>query len=36
MNAEFDITNVVIETDTLILRPWELSDLDDFFNYAFS
>ena len=34
MNAEFDITNVVIETDRLILRPWELTDLDDFFNYA--
>ena len=34
MNAEFDITGVVITTDRLILRPWKLTDLDDFFEYA--
>lgn len=34
MNANFDITNVRLETDRLILREWKLSDLDDFYNYA--
>ena len=34
MNASFDVTNVVIETERLILREWRLSDLDDFFEYA--
>ena len=34
MNAEFDITNIVIESERLILREWQLSDLDDFFEYA--
>lgn len=34
MNADIDITGVVLETERLILRPWELSDLDDFFEYA--
>lgn len=34
MNAEIDITNVIITTERLVLRPWRTSDLDDFFEYA--
>ena len=34
MNAKFDITGIVIETERLILREWSLKDLDDFFAYA--
>ena len=34
MNAVFDITGVSLETERLILRPWKLSDLDDFYDYA--
>ena len=34
MNAEIDISNVVLRTQRLVLRPWRESDLDDFFEYA--
>jgi len=34
MNAQIDISNVILETDKLILRAWEITDLDDFFEYA--
>lgn len=34
MLAPIDVTNVRIETDRLILRPWRESDLEDFFAYA--
>ncbi len=34
MNAEIDISNTVLETERLILRPWRKEDLDDFFEYA--
>lgn len=34
MNAIFDITNIRLETDRLILREWNLNDLDDFYEYA--
>ena len=34
MNATIDISNVVITTERLILRPWKLSDLQDLFEYA--
>ena len=34
MNADFDVTDIVINTDRLLLRAWKLSDLDDFFIYA--
>ena len=34
MNAEIDISKVVLTTERLILRPWHLSDLDDFYEYA--
>ena len=34
MNAIIDISNVILETERLILRPWSLDDLDDFFEYA--
>ena len=34
MNAPIDISNTVLHTERLILRPWKQSDLDDFFAYA--
>ena len=34
MNAKFDITGIVIETDRLLLREFNLSDLDDLYAYA--
>ena len=34
MNAPIDISQVVIKTDRLILRPWKESDLQDLYEYA--
>ena len=34
MNAPIDVTNIRIETERLILRPWQESDLNDFYEYA--
>ena len=34
MIAQVDITGVRLETDRLILRPWTMDDLQDFFEYA--
>ena len=34
MNAEFRLNGKTIETDRLILRPFEQADFDDFFEYA--
>lgn len=34
MNLPIDISHVVLETPRLILRAWQASDLDDFFEYA--
>ena len=34
MNAVINLKNVVLETDRLILREWEETDLNDFFEYA--
>ena len=34
MNAKIDISNVVLKTKRLTLRPWKLDDLDDFYEYA--
>lgn len=34
MNAPIDVSNVVIQTSRLILRPWRQTDLDDFYEYA--
>lgn len=34
MLAPVDVTNVRIETKRLILRPWQESDLEDFYEYA--
>lgn len=34
MNAQIDITNVVLTTDRLILRPWKKTDLEDLYEYA--
>jgi len=34
MDFPLDVTNIIIETDRLILRVWTESDLDDFYAYA--
>lgn len=34
MNANVDVTNVVLRTNRLILRPFNEDDLDDLFEYA--
>ena len=34
MNAHIDITNVILKTERLTLRPWSLDDLVDFNEYA--
>ena len=34
MNVEIDISDVKLYTKDLILRPWNLGDVDDFFEYA--
>ena len=34
MNAEIDVSNTVLKTERLILRPWRQSDLEDLFAYA--
>ncbi|MBR2789757.1 MAG: GNAT family N-acetyltransferase, partial [Eggerthellaceae bacterium] len=33
-NAPIDISNVVLHTERLTLRPWRQADLEDFFAYA--
>ena len=34
MNLKVNISNVILKTERLILRPWKLEDLDDFYEYA--
>jgi ribosomal-protein-alanine N-acetyltransferase len=34
INANVDVTNVILETDRLIIRPWKKDDLNDFYEYA--
>lgn len=34
MNAEIDITGNTLETQRLYIRPWKITDLDDFYEYA--
>ena len=34
MNAPVDVTNIRIETQRLILRPWQEADLQDMYEYA--
>jgi len=34
LNAHIDISGVILKTERLILRPWKLTDLDDFYEYA--
>lgn len=34
MNAFVDISNTILETERLILRPWQESDLKDLYEYA--
>ena len=34
MDIKIDVSKIIIETDRLILRAWQESDLSDFFEYA--
>ena len=34
MNANIDLSQVTLTTERLILRPWQQSDLEDFYAYA--
>ena len=34
MDIQIDISNTILETERLILRPWKESDLEDFYEYA--
>ena len=34
MNASIDISNVILHTERLTLRPWRTDDLSDFYEYA--
>ena len=34
MNAAIDISKVILTTERLILRPWQLTDADDLYEYA--
>lgn len=34
MNAKVELTNIVLETNRLIIRAWKKEDLEDFFEYA--
>ena len=34
MNAQFSINGIQLETERLILRPFNSGDLDDFYQYA--
>ena len=34
MNAQIDISGIVLQTERLILRPWRQEDLEDFYEYA--
>ena len=34
MDIVVDLSNTVLETERLILRPWQENDLEDFYEYA--
>lgn len=34
MNVMVDISNVILETERLVIRPWSRNDLKDFYDYA--
>lgn len=34
INADVDLTNIVLETERLIIRAWKETDLEDFYEYA--
>ena len=34
MDVQIDVSTMMIETDRLMLRPFEEGDLDDFYAYA--
>ena len=34
MNSKIDLTETILETPRLYIRPWSYTDLDDFYEYA--
>lgn len=34
MNEKIDISNVILKSERLTLRPWKEDDLEDFYEYA--
>lgn len=34
MDIQIDISNIILETERLILRPWKELELEDFYEYA--
>ena len=34
MDIGIDISSTILETERLIIRPWKVSDVDDFHRYA--
>ena len=34
MNTPIDISNVVLTTERLVLRPWRETDLEDLYEFA--
>ena len=34
VNETIDISGIILNTERLVLRPWNESDLEDFFKYA--
>jgi [ribosomal protein S5]-alanine N-acetyltransferase len=34
MNVRIDISETILETPRLYIRPWKITDLDDFYEYA--
>lgn len=34
MNEKVDLSETILETPRLYLRPWRITDVDDFYEYA--
>lgn len=34
MNKEIDVSNLILKTERLVIRPWTLDDVDDLYEYA--
>jgi len=34
MDVAIDVTKIVLETNRLVLRVWQETDLEDFYEYA--